>query len=57
MAARFFDISESEIDQCNYTKTISHLRRREYRRIVTEERDEVEVTIRRYSRPRATSLK
>ena len=27
MAARFFYVSESEIDQCNYTKTISRLRR------------------------------
>ena len=52
MAARFVDISESEIDQfkenavpqktkeatnhqCNFTKTISRRRRREYRRIVT----------------------
>ena len=49
MAARFVDVSESEIDQfkenavpqktkeatnhqCNSTKRISHLRRREYRR-------------------------
>ena len=57
MAARFVDVSESQIEQflfyfsnnhqCNFTKTISHLRLNEYR---DSHLDFVSVTIRRYSR-------